>query len=184
MATQLRPFRDYDEHDVVNLFALSGSYPANKGLMVTVMGNGWKNTDEPFDMVGAPGASYANTVSQRYGLNSYVRAAASGENVLGMTLYDVRETDENGEKLIYNPRKAVEMGCVISGQAVPVLTRGVVLYSGTQLASQTVGAGVPIYAHNDGELTIALTPLGTLQKVGNALGAKDTNNHVLIKLDL
>ena len=67
----LRPFRDYDEHDVVNLFALSGSYPAIKGLMVTVMGNGWKNTDEPFDMVGAPGAGYANTVSQRYGIKIF-----------------------------------------------------------------------------------------------------------------
>ena len=34
MATNLRPFRDYDEHDVVNLFAFSGSYPQTKGNIV------------------------------------------------------------------------------------------------------------------------------------------------------
>ena len=52
---------------------------------------------------------------------------------LGMLLYDVREDDENGEKLIFNPRKAAENDYVISGQAVPILTRGIVLYSGATL---------------------------------------------------
>jgi hypothetical protein len=184
MATNLRPFRDYDEHDVVNLFAFSGSYPQTKGNIVTIMGNGWKNSDEPFDMAGAPGAGYSNTVSQRYGLNAYVRQCASGETPLGMTLYDVRETDENGEKLIYNPRKAVEMGCVISGQAVPVLTRGTVLYSGTTLAALTVAAGDSLYATDNGELTNSHDSTWTHVKVGKALGAKDDSNHVLIRLEL
>lgn len=184
MATNLRPFRDYDEHDVVNLFAFSGSYPQNKGAIVTIMGAGWKNTDEPFDMAGGAGAAYGNTVSQRYGLNSYVRQCASGETPLGMTIHDVRETDENGEKLIYNPRKAVEMGCVMSGQAVPVLTRGTVLYSGTTLAGLTVNAGDGLYATAAGELTNSHDSTWTHVKVGKALGAKDTNNHVLIRLEL
>ena len=45
MAT-LRPFRDYNEHDVINLFKFSGTIPANKGTLVKVIGDGWKTTDE------------------------------------------------------------------------------------------------------------------------------------------
>ena len=32
----LRPFRDYDEHDVINLFSWSGAVPAYKGTMVKI----------------------------------------------------------------------------------------------------------------------------------------------------
>ena len=181
MATNLRPFRDYDEHDVVNLFAFSGSYPQTKGNIVTIMGNGWKNSDEPFDMAGAPGAGYSNTVSQRYGLNAYVRQCASGETPLGMTLYDVRETDENGEKLIFNPRKAAEMEVALSGQAVPILTRGIVLYSGSQLITDNPDPGVTLYSDNAGELT---TTDGGGNAIGKTLGEKDSNGHVLVRINL
>ena len=34
----LRPFRDYDEHDVVNLFKYSGTIPVNKGTVVKIDG--------------------------------------------------------------------------------------------------------------------------------------------------
>ena len=32
----IKPFRDYDEHDVVNLFAFSGAATADKGTFVDV----------------------------------------------------------------------------------------------------------------------------------------------------
>ena len=35
----LRPFRDYDEHDVINLFSWSGAVPAYKGTMVKIASN-------------------------------------------------------------------------------------------------------------------------------------------------
>ena len=177
----IRPFRDYDEHDVVNLFALSGDVTngVTKGHLVKLQG-GWKNTDE-LQRLGAVGNSYSNTVSERYGVNAKVALCGSGDTVLGMTLYDIKETDENGEKYVFNPRKAAENDVVVSGQAVPVLTRGIVLYSGSQLATDSPSVGASLYSDNNGELT---TSNGGGSVVGIALGGKDSNNHVLVRINL
>ena len=93
MATtvNLRPFRDYDEHDVINLFA-HRSNDVNKGSLVALeTATGWKNTNEPTMEEGVIGATYGNTVSNRYAVRAKVTDAASGSNVIGMTLWDVKE---------------------------------------------------------------------------------------------
>jgi hypothetical protein len=192
MATtvNLRPFRDYDEHDVINLFAHRGN-DVNKGSLVKMeTATGWKNTAEPTMTEGVIGASYGNTVSNRYAVTAKVVDAGSGDKPLGMTLWDVKETDENGEKLLYNPRKAAEMQAVISGQSVPIATRGVFLYSGATLnathATQGPVAGEYLYAAAAGQMMVA-SSVGwnsTVAKVGQVLGGKDSNNHVLIRLDV
>ncbi len=204
---RLKPFRQHAETDVVNLFALKdddgdviASHSAlatdgaklNKGLLVSVK-DGWKNTDDPVNKtgIGNPGASYTNTVSFRYGAAASVEPCASGSQPLGLTLFDVAEVDENGEKLIYNPRKAAEMQAVVSGQAVPVLTKGIVLYSGnlTSGGADSVTAGTKIYADAlyDGELSASSTEStgGAAQTlVGSALGAVDEDGFILLKIDL
>ena len=101
-----------------------------------------------------------------------------------MLLYDVREDDENGEKLIFNPRKAAENDYVISGQAVPILTRGIVLYSGATLAADTVSPGDTVYAAAAGELAKDADHVSKAPAVGKALGTKDANNHMLLKIEL
>ena len=205
---RLKPFRQHAETDVVNLFSLKdddgdviASYSdlkadgakINKGVLVSVEGNGWKNTDDPVNKtgIGNPGASYTNTVSFRYGAAANIEPFASGSQPLGITLFDVAEVDENGEKLIYNPRKAAEMQAVVSGQAVPVLTKGIVLYSGnlTSGGANSVTAGSPIYADalNDGALSASATEStgGAAQvQVGTALGSVDDNGFILLKIDL
>ena len=184
MAHDLRPFRDYDEHDVINLFAYSGdSTQVVKGLVVKLEAGfnpGTAVNSTPNTALGSVGASYANTVSERYGISSRVSTATSGSNVLGLTLMDVREFDENGEKLVFNPRKAAEMGVVISGQSVPVLTRGIVLYSG--LAAGTAGDSVYLSSSAAGDLTTSL--VGSSTKVGKLLGSKDSNGFALLKIEL
>jgi hypothetical protein len=195
----LKPFRSYDEHDVVNLFALD--YPVfdlnvddakiKKGKLVTVS-NGWKNTDEALDSHGlggasattSPGKSFANTVSLRYGTTAKVEPTATTEVPLGITLWDMAERDENGEKLLYHPRKAAEMQAVISGQTMPVLTKGIVLYKG-QLTDVAVGAGVSVYNSSTGigELSID-NPSSAETKVGKTLGASDAQGYVLLKVEL
>lgn len=110
MAT-IRPFRDYDEHEVINLFALQGE--GNKGTFVTAVGSG-------FDL-SAPSAfgndSFIDgTVSSRFNVSSRVAPAASGTlatSVLGMTLKDVRSVDENGYPLKFEPRKAADRKSVV-----------------------------------------------------------------------
>ena len=186
MAHNLRPFRDYDEHDVVNLFAYSGdvSNPVYKGLVVKVMAPGFdigtSTNSTPNTLLGSVGASFANTVSERYGVSAKVTSATSGDAVLGLTLLDIRETDENGEKLAFNPRKAAEMNVVISGQAVPVLTKGLVLYSGATVTANHVA----YVGATAGELTGAATlPAGGAVKVGRWLGSS-TDNVALLKIEL
>ena len=116
---------------------------------------------------------------------------ASGTQPLGLTLFDVAEVDENGEKLIYNPRKATEMQAVVSGQAVPVLTKGIVLYSGnlTSGGANSVTAGSPIYADalNGGALSASATEStgsAAQVQVGTALGSVDEDGFILLKIDL
>lgn len=184
MACNLRPFRDYDEHDVINLFTLDADITngVTKGHMVALpaSGSGWKNTDE-LQRLGAVGSSYTNTVSERYGVAAKVAVADANDSVLGMMIYDVKETDENGEKYVFNPRKAAENDVVISGQAVPVLTRGIVLYSGSQLATDDPAAGATLYSDANGELT---TTNGGGSAIGIALGGKDADNCVLVRVNL
>ena len=178
----LRPFRDYDEHNVINLYKFSGTIPVNRGTLVQVEGDGWKSDAEPIDMLGAVGNSYDNTVSQRYGVNAAVKVAGLAATPLGILLHDVKEEDENGEKLVFNPRKAAEMEVALSGQAVPVCTKGVFLYSGATLAAQTPVGGTAIYGAANGEISTGSA--GSAVQVGKALGAKDADGVVLIKLDL
>jgi len=186
MATKLGRLRDYSEHDVINLYTLNedaiGVAGVTNGHFVQIeTASGWMNTDE-LNMIGAAGLDYGNTESQRYGVNAKVKLANATSPVLGMMLYDCKETDENGEKLLYNPRKAAEMGVTISGQASPIVTKGVFSYSGSKLVTdQAAGTGQALYVDANGELT---TTNGGGWKVGQCLGSKDKNDHFLIRIDL
>jgi hypothetical protein len=183
----LKPFRDYSEHDVLNLFAYSGSDNVNKGTFVRIV-SGWTNDDFNANPSNAGNwAQYANTVSLRYGVRARVTATATGEKAIGMTLFDVREVDENGEKLIYNPRKAKEMQAILSGQACPLATRGVFEYSGI---FGTVAAGATLYPTTNGELTVQVTGAQVggasafqTNAAGITLGPKDSQGWCLIRIN-
>ena len=183
MAHDLKPFRDYSEHDVINLFAFTGDQTfITKGLVVKVTGEGFVSSpnSSPTELLGNVGGSFPNSQSQRFGVKSKIVAAPSGDaSVLGLTLLDVREFDENGEKLVFNPRKAAEMNVVVSGQAVPVLTKGIVLYSGT---AATAGH-VAFVGSTAGELASAASlPAGAV-KVGKWLG-NHSSSVALLKIEL
>ena len=178
----IKPFRDYDEHEVINLFAHSGALPATKGTFVKV-GQGWTTATQDLQFLGPVGASYPNTVSERFGVFPRVLTCASGEAPLGMLLRDVREVDENGIPLKFNPTKATQMGCVVSGQAVPILKRGLVLWSGLASLSEIVqvSAGTALYTWTNGGLSVTGA---ASHKVGVALGAPDAQGYFLLNLSL
>ena len=185
---KLLPFGQIDENDVLNLFAFDGSV-AQRGLIVKL------DSSNTFDHMAelettSINNSYGNTVSDRYSVKARVSACASGEKPLGMLMYDVAEYDENGEKLIWHPRKAHEMQVSLSGQAVPVVTQGIML---VELSTDNkddlnlaVDADVVAYAGGDtagGILTAALP--GTAVAIGKFLGPKNsTDNKALLKLEL
>lgn len=194
MAHTLKPFRSYDEFDVVNLFAVQADQDANgviasAGTVVKVAGNGFQPVVAglggtgflgavPVDLAGGAGSTYVNTVSDRFALAAKVTPAASGSLALGITLMGTQEYDENGEKLLFNPRKAAEKGVIVSGQAVPVLTQGIVTYSGS-LISNNANAGDGVYlSPTVGELS---TTAGNQTRVGTLLGSP-VNNTAVVKL--
>jgi hypothetical protein len=175
----IRPFRDYSEHEVINLFALQGE--SNKGTFVTAAVSG-------FDLSAGPNfeddSSMDNTISARFNVANKVVAAPSGTvpaMVLGMTLKDVKSVDENGYPLKFEPRKAAERDLVISGEAVPVVKRGVFLYSGV-VGTPAFGSGLAISDVGDGSLKTV--PAGSSNAVAKALGPKDSNGFVLIDIKL
>lgn len=179
------PFQDYDEHDVINgIFALSGVPPINKGTFVKVFSGFLADQNLAFgDNVGA---GYANTVSTRWNVPASVTAVtASGDNTIGMTLYDYKETDEHGQKLVFNKRHAAELECVLSGQAMPIVTRGLFLYSGiggTPTAGAIAYLGSNGAPNTSGSVNPASNPAVT--RVGTFLGPKDSKGVALLWLNI
>jgi hypothetical protein len=137
MAIRLLPFRQYAEEDVVNLFAnssacatvlASDSSDGDAGVFVKVSAG-----DFGADPVGYVDNGYLGNTSYPFiGRNQYpvvplkVEAAASGEACLGITLLQTAQADENGEKLLYYPQKKLEVQAVLTGEAVPVLGKGII----------------------------------------------------------
>jgi len=160
---------------------------ATRGLAVKLSAEGFttgptsSSANQPTDFLGNVGAAFPLSNSQRFGVRPKVTIATSGD-VLGLTLLDVRELDENGEKLIFNPRKAAEMNVVISGQAVPVLTRGVVLYSGSAIANATAGQ-FAVVSGTIGDLANTSTLRTNEVAVGKFLG-NAVNGTALLKIML
>ena len=187
---RLKPFRDYSEHDVINLFAfgdrsvtLGTSTVVYAGSAVKVQ-TGWSNTNE-LEMLGDVGAAYANTVSERYGVTADVQYTEGGadEAALGITLYDVREYDENGEALKFNPRKQDELQAVLSGQAVPIATRGVFLMAtGAWASSAGILQDNDVFATGDGQVT-KVGAKAVNNRIGRTLGGPDADGSVLVKFD-
>jgi hypothetical protein len=142
MALRLYPFRQYSEYDVINLFAsdTADSAPSTNGNgsagvfvkvsagnldqdPITYAANSYLgNTDYPF-----LGAAQYPSVPLTF------TAATTGAPVLGITLNQTLQNDENGEKLLYNPVKRQELQAVLSGQAVPVATRGIFTLADTAI---------------------------------------------------
>ena len=127
--TRLLPFRQYDENDVINFYSLD-TETGEAGSVVKV--SAANLSDDPVQYVERGDAdSYQNTMGKGLSLYPEVpykvsKMVATGGNdkALGILLRDVRAKDENGENLLYYPQKKEELQCVVSGEAVPVATKG------------------------------------------------------------
>ena len=169
MALRILPFRQYSDHDVVNMYSViagdvldstTGTGAGDAGVFVKVAEGNFDadpveyqnraylgNTDYPF----------IGTNKMYPEVNLKITGATSGEIPLGLTLYQTAKNDENGEKLLYNPQKAEELQALLPGQAVPVLTKGIVTLSSDAFdgtaAAYTPGNGILMSQSNAGKIT-------------------------------
>ena len=168
MALRLLPFRQYDEQDVVNLYALesglalastTGDGEGSNGVFVKVT-NGNFNQDvvtyASDDYLGK--TDYPFVGGDMYPSNPLtISGAASGDLPLGITLNQTAKADENGEKLLYNTTKKEELQAVLPGQSVPVATKGIFTLAAEAFdgsaSDYAVGTGISISASNVGKIT-------------------------------
>lgn len=163
MAIRLLPFRQYAEEDVVNLFAndsandkVTDSGAGDAGVFVKVSAG-----DFSADPVGYEDNSYLGKTDYPFiGRNQYptvplkVTAAAAGESCVGVTLLQTALKDENEEKLLYYPQKKLETQSVLSGEAVPVLGKGIITLDDATVIDGTVAPGDLVkLSANAGKLT-------------------------------
>ena len=179
---RLLPFRQYNEHDVVNMFALqdadvlestTGDGKGSNGVFVKIT-NG--NLDQDVITYGSNDylgkTDYPFVGADMYPTNPLeIAAAASGEIPLGLTLNQTAKTDENGEKLIYKTVKKEELQAVLPGQSVPVATKGIFTLStngieGGSAGVFTLGGGFEVA----GDGTIGPADANSAESIGMILG--------------
>jgi hypothetical protein len=174
MAKRILPYRDYSEHDVVNLFALNvsgktlssfvsgGTGDFDSGVVVSVSAGALPGevselrASTPDNLRDYLGASFDGA---HIGFNGYpantgmtVAPAAAGGRGLGITLRETLAFDENGEKLLYYKQKLDEAQAVLPGQTVPVLTRGLVLLAASAIDGTAPSVGDDLEIKSGGKL--------------------------------
>lgn len=207
---RLMPLRDYDEHDVINFFALN---TANNAINDTGNGDSGvivKVTNGTFvagEAVSLASDAYLGKTDYPYaGRNYYpsvsltVGAAGTGDAPIGITLFETAKYDENGEKLLYYPQKALENQVVLSGQAVPVATKGTFTLSddafvgsipapGTKLVVGSGSGKFDAYGAGGAGTTVYGQVLATGQRVAGATAdyfagaAGATGSYALVRID-
>lgn len=203
MATRLEPFRDYSEHEVVNLFSLAvaddqdlsawkaGASGVNDAGVVVAASAAVLPGDLPSsDALVTDGTKslrkYLGASNQPHvGYNAYpiveMTVAAATADPIGITLKQTLAYDENDENLLRYPLKADELQAVLPGQAVPILTRGLVLLNASAFSDTTgvdAGKGIELDDGNAGQLK--LLAAGT--KVGTCLAANEQKTKFLCKV--
>ena len=200
MANRLLPFRQYNEHFVINLFSLdltsatladfkhdsasSGSHDAGALVKVSAAGSdigagysaAGKGSDVLNDYMGK--TDYPH-VARNVNPEAFAKFEIAGglDTILGVTLNQTLAFDENGEKMLYYRQKLLEHQGVLPGEVVPVLTKGIITVSSSAvIASALPEAGAAVYAAAEGKFrgddnNGTNTRVGTCLAVGTREGA-------------
>jgi hypothetical protein len=169
MSLRILPFRQYSDHDVVNLYALennlvldatTGTGGGDAGVFVKVSAGNFDAdpiTYQTNAYLGDTSYPFLGTTEMYPEANLKITGASSGEIPLGLTLFQTAKHDENGEKLLYNPQKQTELQALLPGQAVPVATKGVFTISADafdgETSDYTIGGGIKMSFSNVGKIT-------------------------------
>ena len=172
--TRLLPFRQYDENDVINFFSLD----AITGSAGTVVQISSANLDQDPVQYKTRGDAYQNTLGDALSLYpavpykvSVVAGTGAAVKPIGLLLRDVRSLDENGENLLYSNQKKEELQAVVSGEAVPIATKGLFTLNVNGLAGGVAPAlnSLAIPTAN-GALTGVLSAVATQEEKDVSVG--------------
>lgn len=144
--TRLHPFHDVSEHDQISLYSMDQTGVAGQLVkIVTGTANPQSTATDAFSAT-AVGVNYNGAQSFRYETKWKVTPTASGDttfNALGITKLSTLELDENGFPLKYYPERAKQIGAVVSGETVPVITKATILGLWGNEIDQSLGAPQP-----------------------------------------
>jgi len=199
MAIRLLPFRDYDEHDVVNLFKSAGNLSdfidlsndtkrstaqGDAGVFVTVSAGDLTGDWDPVDVTSNPTSLLGKTNYPHVGRNTYPQASLSvsptsgiaTESCIGITLRQTVARDENGENLLYNPIKKDELFGVLPGEAVPVLSKGLITLTADALTADG-SVGQVLQTAANGQVEPVARGAAANQVVGTILAVGDRDDN-------
>jgi len=185
--TKLLPFRQYDDNNVVNMFSYDGG-EVGAGLIVKIT-----SADLNSDAVQYGEGGFLNTIGNASSMYASVphkvQLADSGDAALGILLRDVREEDENGEKIRFYPEKKAELQCVASGEAVPVASKGIFTFTSDAFEGGTVPAPMSTLAVRDGGLLGSSEAADTVAGMVLATGSREAGDafagdYAIVKIEL
>lgn len=206
MALRILPFRQYNEHNVVNLYALDGSATipgdlategdGDAGILVKIKAGDFdKGIEYDFSQGYLGKTDYPHVGANGYpkvtGMTFEPTTGTEDTGVLGITLRQTATHDENGEKLLYYRQKAIEHQAVLPGEVVPVLTAGLVTLAASAFdAAPTLGA--TLGAGAGGLLTVGGTGVGRILALGSRKAGDNpdqfsgtgTAAYALVKIEL
>jgi len=197
MALRILPFRQYSDHDVVNLYSVidsdvcdstvaADSALGDAGVFVKVS-NGNFDADpityQTNTYLGDSSFPFLGTTEMYPEVNLKITGAKGEDHCLGMTLYQTAKNDENGEKLLYNPQKQEELQAMIPGQAVPIATKGIFTLAAAAfdgpITSYTPGNRIKLSAVTAGKVTGFATLAISAITTGDLVAEDKVFGHVL-----
>ena len=194
MALRILPFRQYSDHDVVNLFsviasdvntATTDSGAGDAGLFVKVADGNFDAdpiTYQTNSYLGNTDYPFLGTTAMYPEVNLKITGAADEDHCIGMTLFQKAKNDENGEKLLYKPQKQEELQAMLPGQAVPIATKGIFTLSSSAfdgpLTSYAPGNRIKL-SSNAGKITGFTTVSATTITTGDLVDEDKVFGHVL-----
>ena len=184
MALRILPFRQYSDHDVVNMYSVIGSDvltsttdtgAGDAGVFVKVSDGNFDNdpvTYQTNSYLGKTDYPFVGTTEMYPEVNLKITGSTSGDIPLGLTLYQTAKNDENGEKLLYNPQKQEELQAMLPGQAVPVATKGIFTLAAAAFDGTTASyaPGTAIIASNNTNGKVTGAARGASKAFGHVLG--------------
>ena len=195
MALRILPFRQYSDHDVVNMYAVIGSDvltsttdtgAGDAGVFVKVSDGNFDNdpvTYQTNSYLGKTDYPFVGTTDMYPEVNLKITGAKGEDHALGLTLYQTAKNDENGEKLLYNPQKQEELQTMLPGQAVPVATKGIFTLAAAAfdgpIASYAPGNRIKLSAVTAGKVTGFATIAKAAMTTGDLFAEDKVFGHVL-----